>query len=99
MSYIEVPEDATKITKNYGNAFNKTELDKVLKEKGINTLFICGLSATGCVMATTVGAMDNDYKAFWIKDATMSPDDKKTKVMESIFESVGPNLIQLLLSK
>ena len=37
---IPVPEDATKVIKHYGNAFNKTELDKILKDLDCNTLSI-----------------------------------------------------------
>ena len=44
----------------------------MLKEKGSNTLFLCGLSAVGCVLATKTGAQNNDYKAFIVKDAIMS---------------------------
>ncbi len=85
---IPVPEDATKVIKHYGNAFNKTELDKILKDLGCNTLFLCGLSATGCVMATYVGANDLDYNTFVIKDALMSGDHAKTKMMEDVMQSM-----------
>lgn len=85
---IPLPENATKVIKHYGNAFNKTELDKILKDLGCNSLFLCGLSATGCVMATYVGANDLDYDVFVIKDALMSADNDKTKMMEDVMESM-----------
>jgi nicotinamidase-related amidase len=94
---ILVPEDATKVIKHYGNAFNKTDLDKILKELGCNTLFLSGLSATGCVMATTVGANDLDYNTFWIENATMSPNAEQTKMMEDIFESISFQTMLLML--
>jgi len=94
---IAVPGDATKVIKHYGNAFNKTELDKKLKELGCNTLFLCGLSATGCVMATYVGAGDLDYNVFTIKDALMSQDQQKTKMMEDIFDTIGIQAMALML--
>ena len=94
---IPVPEDAKKMTKHYGNAFNKTDLDKILKELDCNTLFLCGLSATGCVMATTIGAMDNDYNVFWIKDATMSPDKEKTEMIEDVFNAVGYQAVKAII--
>lgn len=84
---IKVPGDANRITKQYGNAFTKTDLDKLLKKLDCNTLFLCGLSSTGCVMATTVGAYDHDYDVYWVKDATMGPDKEKTKMMESVFHT------------
>jgi nicotinamidase-related amidase len=94
---IPVPEDAIKVVKNYGNSFNKTELDKKLKELGCNTVFLCGLSATGCVMATQIGALDLDYNVFMIKDATMSQDFEKTKVMEEILSVISLKALNLML--
>jgi nicotinamidase-related amidase len=90
------PEDP-KIIKTYGNAFTRTDLDKVLKEKGVNTVFLCGLSAVGCVLATWIGAQDNDYKAFLIKDALLSHDEVYTNNVEAMFDAVGPEIITLVL--
>ena len=73
-------------------------MDKILKELDCNTLFLCGLSAAGCVMATTVGAMDLDYTFFWINGATMSHDKEITKTMEDLFEAVGYNAIKLIIN-
>ncbi len=44
-----------KVLKTYADGFNKTDLDKVIKTTGSNTLFLCGLSAVGCVLATWKG--------------------------------------------
>jgi len=85
------------VIKTYPDSFNKTDLDKVLKEKGCNTLFICGLSATGCALATWLGAFNHDYKAFLVKDALMSPDKDHTKNIEIMFDAVGYDVIQLIL--
>lgn len=76
------------VIKHYGDGFNKTDLDKILKEKGINTLFLCGLSATGCVLATYIGANNHDYKAFMVKDALLSPNASQTNVVEEIMNTV-----------
>jgi len=85
------------VIKTYPDSFNKTDLDKVLKEKGCNTLFICGLSATGCALATWLGAFNHDYKAFLVKDALMSPDKDHTTNIEIMFDAVGYDVIQLIL--
>ncbi len=49
---LKVTSDDPKIVKTYGSSFTKTDLDKLLKEKDVNTVFLCGLSAVGCVLAT-----------------------------------------------
>jgi nicotinamidase-related amidase len=95
-SVLTKPDDP-KIIKTYANAFTRTDLDKVLKEKGVNTVFLCGLSAVGCVLATWVGAQDNDYKAFLIKDALLSHNDVYTNNIEAMFDAVGPDIITLVL--
>ncbi|HRW62493.1 MAG TPA: isochorismatase family cysteine hydrolase [Bacteroidales bacterium] len=85
---INVTDDQPMIIKHYGDGFNKTDLDKILKEKGINTVFLCGLSATGCVLATFIGASNHDYKAFMVKDALLSPNANQTNTIEEIMNTV-----------
>jgi nicotinamidase-related amidase len=90
------PEDPM-VIKTYPDSFNKTDLEKILKEKGCNTLFICGLSATGCALATWLGSFNYDYKAFLVKDALMSPNKDHTTNIEIMFDAVGYDIIQLIL--
>lgn len=90
------PDDA-RVVKTYADGFNKTDLDKVLKEKECNTVFLCGLSAVGCVLATWIGAQNNDYKAFLIKDALMSHNEGYTNNIEAMFDAVGPDVVTLIL--
>jgi nicotinamidase-related amidase len=91
-----LPSDP-KVIKTYGDAFNKTELDNVIKKSGSNTLFLCGLSATGCVLATWIGAQNADYKAFMIKEAIISPNSAHTDQIEQIFDAVSYEVVQLLV--
>lgn len=86
-----------KVIKTYPDGFNKTDLDKVVKATGSNTLFLCGLSATGCVLATWIGAQNYDYKAFMVKNAIISPDSGHTKDIEQIFNAVPYEVVQLLI--
>jgi nicotinamidase-related amidase len=83
-----LPDDA-KVVKHFPSAFQKTELEALLREKGINTLFLTGLSATGCVLATYHGALERDFTTFMVKDALISPDTELTRVIEQISETVG----------
>ncbi|MCK9617506.1 MAG: isochorismatase family protein [Lentimicrobiaceae bacterium] len=98
-SSISIKDTDPKVIKNYGNAFKKTDLDKILKEKGINTVYLCGLSATACVLATYFGAKDNEYDAFMIKDALLSPDATHTKTIEQITETVSINTMYFMLNR
>ena len=95
-SVLIKPDDA-KVIKHYGDGFNKTELDKVLKEKNVNTVFLCGLSAVGCVLATYIGAENYDYTAFLIKDALISHKAAYTENIENIFSALGYEAINVML--
>lgn len=94
---VMIKSDDPKVIKTYPDGFNKTDLDKVLKEQGCNVLFLTGLSAVGCVLATYIGAQNHDYKAFMIKDAIMSHKTEYTKSIEEIFGAVSPEVITLVL--
>jgi nicotinamidase-related amidase len=94
---VLIQPDDPKVIKTYPDGFNKTDLNKVIKEKGSNTLFLCGLSAVGCVLATWIGAQNNDYKAFLIKDAIMSHNEDYTNNIEEMFDAIGPDVVNLIL--
>jgi nicotinamidase-related amidase len=94
---IKVTDDDSKIVKNFPSAFRKTELDKMLRKKGCNALFLCGLSATGCVLATYHGAAERGYSVFMVKDALMSPNRTHTKVIEDISDSVSFQTLMFML--
>jgi len=94
---INVKDDYPMVIKHYGNSFTKTELDKILKEKNINTVFLCGLSATGCVLATYIGANDHDYKAFMVENALLSSNAEHTDFIEDIMSTISYSTLAFML--
>ncbi|MEW6367382.1 MAG: isochorismatase family protein [Acidobacteriota bacterium] len=94
---ILVKADDPKVVKNYASAFKQTDLDKILKEKGCNTVFLCGLSAVGCVLATYHGAMDLDYDVFMIKHGLLSHNADYTNVIEDICDAVPYSAMKVML--
>jgi len=86
---LQVKEADPRIIKNFPSSFKKTKLDEILKEKGCNTLYLCGLSATGCVLATYFGALDLDYHPFMLKGAIMSNNHVSTDAVEGFCETVS----------
>ena len=96
---VSIKPDDPKVIKTYPDGFNKTDLDKVIKEKGSNTLFLCGLSAVGCVLATWIGASNHDYETFLIKDAIMSHNSDYTNNVEIMFDAVGYDVVKLILEQ
>lgn len=94
---VLIKPDDPKIIKRYPDGFARTDLDKVLKELGCNTLFLTGLSAVGCVLATYMSAYSHDYRAFLVKDAIMSHNSEYTNNIEIMFDAVGQEVIKLIL--
>jgi len=93
---LKIEPSDPKVIKTYPSAFNKTELNKLLKDKGINTLFLCGLSSVGCVLATYIDAGNYDYEAFLIRDAIISHDSQYTNQVETIFNALDLNTISYM---
>ena len=85
---IATVENDPKIVKSYPSAFTKTDLEQILQEKERNTVFLCGLSATGCVLATYFGAIEREFTVLMIEDALLSHDASYTNVIEDICYSV-----------
>jgi len=96
-SSLAIADTDPVVIKNYPNAFKKTELEKVIKDLGGNTLFLCGLSAVGCVIATYHGAIDNEFDVMLIEDALLSHDSGLTDDIENIFDSVNLNVLNMIL--
>lgn len=96
-SSVKILPSDPKVVKTYPDGFNKTDLDKVIRETGSNTLFLCGLSSVGCVLATWIGAQNHDYKAFMVKDAITSHNAEYTTNVEVMFDAVSYDLVKLIL--
>jgi len=94
---VLINPDDPKIVKTYSNAFNKTGLEKLLREKGCNVLFLCGLSADACVLATYQGAEDLDFDVFLIREALISPDSAATRFVAGMRETVSYGALKVIL--
>jgi nicotinamidase-related amidase len=61
--FLEVyPAPDDPIVQTTVDKFYKTDLDSILKEKGIKTVVITGTAANGAVLHTAVGAALNGYQ-------------------------------------
>lgn len=94
---IQIKQEDLRVIKTYPSSFVKTDLDSLLKARDINTLFLCGLSSVGCVLATYMDAFSYDYQAFMIKDAMLSHDAAYTNQIEGIFSALDLETVMYLL--
>ena len=94
---INIEPNDQQIIKNFPSAFKKTDLDQYLRDRKCNTLFLCGLSAVGCVLATYHSAIDLDYNVFMLKDGLMSQNFDYTDFVEDAMESVSYYTLKFIL--
>ena len=67
-------------------AFSTTDLDAQLRERGIDTLILAGISTSGVVLSTVRDASDRDYRVLVLADATADPEpDVHAFLTERIF--------------
>jgi nicotinamidase-related amidase len=55
-------------------AFSTTDLDAQLRERGVDTLVLAGISTSGVVLSTVRDASDRDYRVLVLADASADPD-------------------------
>jgi nicotinamidase-related amidase len=68
-------------------AFSTTDLDAQLRERGIDTLILAGISTTGVVLSTVRDASDRDYRVVVLADATADPE---AEVHEFLIDRIFP---------
>jgi nicotinamidase-related amidase len=69
------PGDAEpQIGKNYGDAFEATNLENVLSDLGIGRLIVVGAETDACIRSTLHGAFTRGYDAMLVRDAHTTSD-------------------------
>lgn len=52
------------------SAFYKTDLDQTLRTWGVETVVVCGIVTQVCVLMTAMDAVQNDFRAVVVSDAS-----------------------------
>ena len=68
-------------------AFSTTDLEQQLRDRGIDTLILSGISTCGVVLSTGRDASDRDYRLFVLADATA---DRDPDVHDFLIEKAFP---------
>ncbi len=68
------PEDAIVHKRTFG-AFNSSDIDEVLRARGIDTLVVCGISTNCCVETTARDAADRGYAVVLVDEACADYDE------------------------
>ncbi|MFF4190009.1 cysteine hydrolase [Nonomuraea sp. NPDC001831] len=62
------------VRKTRVGALSTTDLDRRLRERGITTLVVAGLTTGGAVLSTVADAADRDYRLHVLSDGVADPD-------------------------
>lgn len=74
------------VTKRRVSAFSGSDLEVVLRAKGVDTLVLCGISTSGVVLSTLRQAADLDFKLVVLSDACADFDPEVHRVLtEKVF--------------
>ncbi len=77
------------IHKTYGNSFNKTPLEDILRELKVDTVIITGFCAEYCVLSTARGAMDLNLTPIILRGSLASGDLEHIRFVERINELIS----------
>lgn len=94
---LKPAEGDIRINKTYGNSFNKTEADQVLKDAGVDTIVITGFCAEYCVLSTYRGAKDLDYFPVILKNAIASVAKENKEFVENISETITAGMLEKMI--
>jgi nicotinamidase-related amidase len=86
---VHIRETDHKVTKRHASAFGNPEFGAILRGEGCDTLFIVGLSASGCVLATYFGALDWDVRPYLIRGCVASHNEEHVRFAEEICDALG----------
>lgn len=97
-SLIATAEDS-KIVKTHQNAFVKTELARVIRDKGCDTVILVGLSALNCVLATYLAAYDEGFFPYIVRGAVAGPDEESVQIAEKICDTLSLRAVAQILGQ
>jgi nicotinamidase-related amidase len=88
-------EDDIVLRKTRAGVFSTTDLDERLRQRGIDTMIIAGVSTGGCVLSTVRDASDRDYRLFVLADACA---DTAPEVHKFLIEKIFPKQARVITS-
>jgi nicotinamidase-related amidase len=96
-SRIELEASDPRIRKTYGNAFNKTELDSILSDLEVDTLILTGYEAANCVLSTSRGAKDLDYRAILLRGGIAGQTPERVETVQSWEDIISYGALKAVL--
>lgn len=85
------------LIKSYSNAFWKTDLEQILKDKNVEFVICCGLAASQCVNFTYNGARERDFNVAMLQNGLIDRDKKLVDMIHKSCNVTSYNTIKFLL--
>src|SRR5688500_855654 len=87
---LDVAAGDLRAGKNRYSPFIRSDFEKLLKERGIDTLLIAGTKTNVCCECTARDAMMLDYKVVLLSDCTAAlSDDEQRATLENVIQQFG----------
>lgn len=71
------------------DAFLGTDLEDILKDKGCDSVLICGMVAQYCVLATYFGAFQHGFSPYMLENGICSTDEENVRAVEHITKTLS----------
>jgi nicotinamidase-related amidase len=81
------------VRKTRVGAMSTTDLDRQLRDRGITTLVLAGISTSGVVLSTVIEAADRDYRLYVLSDGT---EDLDAETRDVLLGKVFPRRAQVI---
>ncbi|MFD0884075.1 cysteine hydrolase family protein [Streptosporangium algeriense] len=81
------------VRKTRFGALSTTDLDRRLRERGITTLVIAGVTTSGVVLSTVTDAADRDYRLHVLSDCVADPDPR---IHRTLMTGVLPRMAHII---
>jgi ureidoacrylate peracid hydrolase len=87
---LETEPGDLRVAKNRYSAFIRSDFEKKLQQRGIDTLLIAGTKTNVCCECTARDAMMLDYKVVMLSDCTAAlSDDEHRATLENVIQQFG----------
>ncbi|KUF19021.1 cysteine hydrolase family protein [Streptomyces silvensis] len=91
---LPVAEEDVVVVKRRASAFAGTDLDLVLRARGIGSIAVAGVATSAMVAATCYDAADRDYRVTVLRDGCADGDDAMHDFfMDAVFPSRGVEVV------
>lgn len=94
---LVVHETDIQIEKYYNNSFWKTSLEDDLKEKGIDTVVLCGNALEFCVTATYFGALERGFKVLFLQQGLFAVEQRSLDILYTTRPLISYTALSALL--